>query len=110
MQHGPETPDQRQLLLWLPKPEWPESERIQLLASLAPLAETFGLTLPEAGSWSARRLARRGRAGARDVYWTGRPGHANQGHDFGTDLDPLALQVAQIELPVPSTVKSVPSL
>ena len=50
VQHGPETPDQRQLLLWLPQPEWPESERVQLLASLAPLAETFGLTLPE-GRW-----------------------------------------------------------
>jgi len=50
VQHAPETPDQRQLLLWLPQPEWPESERIQLLASLAPLAEPFGLTLP-AGRW-----------------------------------------------------------
>ena len=50
VQHAPETPDQRQLLLWLPQPEWPESERIQLLASLEPLAEPFGLTLP-AGRW-----------------------------------------------------------
>jgi len=50
VQHAPDTPDQRELLLWLPQPEWPESERIQLLASLAPLAETFGLTLP-AGRW-----------------------------------------------------------
>ena len=50
VQHAPETPEQRQLLLWLPQPEWPESERIQLLASLEPLAEPFGLTLP-AGRW-----------------------------------------------------------
>ena len=50
VQHAPDTPDQRELLLWLPQPEWPESERIQLLASLAPLAEPFGLTLP-AGRW-----------------------------------------------------------
>ena len=50
VQHAPDTPDQRELLLWLPQPEWPESERIQLLASLEPLAEPFGLTLP-AGRW-----------------------------------------------------------
>ena len=50
VQHAPESPDRKQLLLWLPKPEWPEAERGQLLASLAPLAEPFGLTLPE-GRW-----------------------------------------------------------
>ena len=50
VQHAPESPDCKQLLLWLPKPEWPEAERAQLLASLAPLAEPFGLTLPE-GRW-----------------------------------------------------------
>ena len=50
VQHAPESPDQKLLLLWLPKPEWPEPERRQLLASLAPLAEPFGLSLPE-GSW-----------------------------------------------------------
>ena len=47
VQHAPETPDQKQLLLWLPQPEWPEAERPQLLASLEPLAEPFGLTLPQ---------------------------------------------------------------
>jgi len=50
VQHAPETPDCKQLLLWLPKSEWPDAERRQLLASLAPLAQPFGLTLPE-GCW-----------------------------------------------------------
>ena len=50
VQHAPETPDQKTLLLWLPKPEWPEEQRQQLLASLAPLAEPFGLSLPT-GRW-----------------------------------------------------------
>ena len=50
VQHAPETPDQKQLLLWLPQPEWPEAERQQLLASLEPLAEPFGLPLPQ-GYW-----------------------------------------------------------
>ena len=51
VQHAPETPDQKQLLLWLPQPEWPEAERQQLLASLAPLAEPFGMELPQ-GAWN----------------------------------------------------------
>ena len=50
VQHAPETPDQKRLLLWLPQPEWPEAERQQLLASLAPLAEPFGMELPQ-GAW-----------------------------------------------------------
>jgi ribosomal protein L11 methyltransferase len=50
VQYAPETPDQKQLLLWLPQPEWPEAERQQLLASLEPLAEPFGLPLPQ-GHW-----------------------------------------------------------
>ena len=50
VQHAPERPDHKQLLLWLPKPEWPEEERSQLLASLVPLAEPFGIPLPE-GRW-----------------------------------------------------------
>ena len=50
VQHAPETPEQRTLLLWLPQPEWPEAERQQLLASLEPLAEPFGLPLPQ-GHW-----------------------------------------------------------
>ena len=45
VQHAPETPDQRTLLAWLPAHEWPEDQRHQLLASLAPLADTFGLAL-----------------------------------------------------------------
>ena len=50
VQHAPETPDQKTLLLWLPQPEWPKEQRQQLLASLAPLAEPFGLSLPN-GRW-----------------------------------------------------------
>ena len=50
VQHAPETPDQKTLLLWRPQPEWPEEQRQQLLASLAPLAEPFGLSLPT-GRW-----------------------------------------------------------
>ena len=48
VQHAPEAPDRRTLLLWLPQPEWPESERNQLITSLSPLAEHFGLALPDA--------------------------------------------------------------
>jgi len=43
--HAPETPALRTLHLWLPAPEWPESERRSLLTSLEPLARTFGLPL-----------------------------------------------------------------
>jgi len=35
---------------WLPEADWPEPERLQLEQALAPLADTFGLTLP-AISW-----------------------------------------------------------
>ncbi len=45
IQHAPETPEQRTLLAWLPAHEWPEDQRYELLASLAPLADTFGLAL-----------------------------------------------------------------
>ena len=41
-----EAPDQRQLVAWLPEADWPEPERRQLEHALAPLADTFGLTLP----------------------------------------------------------------
>ena len=47
MQHAPEAPDQRTLLAWLPAQEWPEDQRQQLIASLVPLAETFGLELAD---------------------------------------------------------------
>ena len=50
VQHAPETPDRKTLLVWLPKPEWPESQRRELVASLQPLAEPFGLSLPD-GHW-----------------------------------------------------------
>ncbi|WP_398331572.1 50S ribosomal protein L11 methyltransferase [Vulcanococcus sp.] len=46
MRHRPEAPNQRQLVAWLPEADWPESERLQLEQALAPLADTFGLTLP----------------------------------------------------------------
>jgi ribosomal protein L11 methyltransferase len=47
MQHRPEAPDQRRLLAWLPASDWPEAQRAELAASLAPLAEPFGLPFPE---------------------------------------------------------------
>ncbi len=46
VQHAPETPSRRTLLAWLPAPEWPQDQRLQLMESLRPLAETFGLSLP----------------------------------------------------------------
>ena len=46
VRHRPEAPAQRQLVAWLPEADWPEPERLQLEQALAPLAETFGLTLP----------------------------------------------------------------
>ena len=48
LQHAPEQPDNKLLLLWLPQMEWPDRDRLQLLASLAPLAEPFDLDFPEA--------------------------------------------------------------
>lgn len=50
VRHRPEQPEQRQLVAWLPAADWPEAERIQLVQALAPLADTFGLSLPEV-SW-----------------------------------------------------------
>jgi ribosomal protein L11 methyltransferase len=46
VRHRPESPEQRQLVAWLPQADWPESELPRLRASLEPLAETFGLELP----------------------------------------------------------------
>lgn len=46
VRHRPEAPDQRQLVAWLPEADWPEPERQQLEQALAPLADTFGLSLP----------------------------------------------------------------
>ena len=50
VQYSPETPHQKTLLVWLPQPEWPLAEREQLLASLEPLSQPFGLAFP-AGVW-----------------------------------------------------------
>ena len=47
VQHAPESPDQCTLLAWLPSTEWPHDQRLQLLNSLRPLAETFGLVLAD---------------------------------------------------------------
>ena len=47
VQHAPDTPELRTLLAWLPVTEWPEDQRRELLISLVPLAETFGLTLAQ---------------------------------------------------------------
>ena len=46
IEHTPRTPDQRQLLAWLPAVDWPEPERRQLELALADLCEPFGLSLP----------------------------------------------------------------
>ncbi len=46
VQHAPETPDRKTLLVWLPKPEWSEPQRRELVACLQQLAEPFGLSLP----------------------------------------------------------------
>jgi len=46
LRHQPESPQQRQLLAWLPEADWPEAERAELERALAPLAATFGLELP----------------------------------------------------------------
>ena len=50
LQHSPDTPHQKTLLVWLPQPEWPLAEREQLLASLEPLSQPFGLAFPS-GVW-----------------------------------------------------------
>jgi ribosomal protein L11 methyltransferase len=47
LQHRPEAPEQRRLLAWLPACDWPESQRSELAATLAPLANTFGLPFPD---------------------------------------------------------------
>ena len=47
LQHRPEAPADRQLVAWLPATDWPAAERDSLAQALAPLAETFGLPLPD---------------------------------------------------------------
>lgn len=54
----------------------------------------LGLTTPVPGTTDHAKLLQQGKDGKRDVYYTGRVGHSNQGHPFGTDLpaeDKLAL-------------------
>ena len=46
LEHTPRSPDQRQLLAWLPAVDWPGPERQQLEVALAALCEPFGLSLP----------------------------------------------------------------
>jgi hypothetical protein len=46
----------------------------------------LGMTLPAAGSVEDRKLLRDGQNGVRSVYWVGRVGQSNQGHEFYTDL------------------------
>lgn len=46
----------------------------------------LGMTTPVKGSTEEKTLLEQGKAGKRDVYWTGRIGQSNQGHPFGTDL------------------------
>ena len=47
LQHRPEAPADRQLVAWLPATDWTAAERDSLAQALAPLAETFGLPLPD---------------------------------------------------------------
>ena len=54
LQHAPATPDQKTLLLWLPQQDWPEAQCQELAASLEPLAEPFGISLP---AWSLEPVA-----------------------------------------------------
>jgi hypothetical protein len=42
--------------------------------------------VPRKGSTARRLLEKLGADGDRKVYWTGRPGHSNQGHPFGNKL------------------------
>ena len=47
LQHAPEAPDQKTLFLWLPQSEWSDQDRHQLVATLRPLAEPFGVLFPQ---------------------------------------------------------------
>ena len=47
VEHPHESPDQRTLMAWLPSPEWPASERQELVDCLRPLAVPFGLMLAD---------------------------------------------------------------
>lgn len=46
---------------------------------------SLGLTLPEY-PWEEKRLLKKALKGNRDVYYVGRDGQSNQGHDFHTDM------------------------
>ncbi len=50
LQHSPDTPPQKTLLVWVTQPEWPIAEREQLLANHEPLSQPFGLAFPS-GVW-----------------------------------------------------------
>lgn len=54
VRHHPATPQQRELVAWLPEADWPEPNRQELVRALQPLGEPFALTLPPL-RW--RRLA-----------------------------------------------------
>jgi ribosomal protein L11 methyltransferase len=44
--HAPGTPLERELVAWLPRSDWPETDLRQLERALRPLAEVFATTLP----------------------------------------------------------------
>jgi len=44
--HRPQTPQERELVAWLPEADWPEGERWALEEALRPLGEPFALALP----------------------------------------------------------------
>jgi ribosomal protein L11 methyltransferase len=46
VRHGPNTPDDRELVAWLPEADWPAARHAELVQALAPLGEPFGLELP----------------------------------------------------------------
>jgi ribosomal protein L11 methyltransferase len=44
--HRPASPQERELVAWLPESDWPEPQLRELETALQPLAEPFGLILP----------------------------------------------------------------
>jgi ribosomal protein L11 methyltransferase len=44
--HHPQTPQERELVAWLPEADWPQGERRALEEALRPLGEPFSLVLP----------------------------------------------------------------
>ena len=59
VQHAPETPDRKTLLVWLPQPEWPEPQRLQAGDQLLPLGlRPLRLREPNQKRFAIRRFRR----------------------------------------------------